>query len=245
MEINFLGFFKNIQNIFSDWWLTILKGIGATLLLSIIGTLIGLLISLPFGIMRISKTESYDTKTSKFLKRFGNSLVKAYVTFFRGTPMMVQAMLFYYGFSLLGVNWSSFVAALFTVSLNTAAYLTEIIRSGLQSVSVGQSEAYLALGMKPRQGLMNVLFPQALKTSMAAIGNEMIINIKDTSVFCCIGVMDLYNSTKTAGNDGFHYVETMAIAAVIYLILTMVTSKVLQKVESRIGAPTKDLTSCN
>jgi putative lysine transport system permease protein len=244
-ELLFLSFFTNVSGIFTQWWKTILLGIVVTLALSVIGTIVGLLIALPFGVMRVKKIEPYDTPFVKALKKVGKAFVGAYVTFFRGTPMMVQATLFYYGFSLIGIDWSAFVAGLFTVSLNTAAYLTEIIRSGLLGISDGQKEAGGALGMNNQQVFWSILFPQALKRSMAAIGNEMIINIKDTSVFMCIGVMDLYNSTVTAGNDGYHYVESMIIAAAIYLVLTVATSKILEKVERHIGAPTKELTSSN
>ena len=104
-----------------------------------------------------------------FLKDLEIQLVKAYVTFFRGTPMMVQAMLFYYGFSLLGVNWSSFVAALFTVFFKHAHILRRLYVVDYNRYPVGQSEAIFSTRNEPRQGLMNVLFPQALKTSMAAM----------------------------------------------------------------------------
>lgn len=234
-----------IIEIITEYALLLLKGVGVTLLLSIIGTIIGLLIAFVFSIIRVQSINPYDSKIINVIKRIGIGFVKTYVTIIRGTPMIVQAVLFYYGFQQIGIRWSPLMAGLFTVSVNTAAYLIEVLRGGIQSVDKGQLEAARAIGMNQRKAMFLVVIPQALKNSFASIGNELIVNIKDTAVLNIIAVVDLFTVTKSAAGKTYFYMEAMLIAAAIYLFLTYFSSKILMYLERKAGAPVKEITSCN
>ena len=262
-----------IITIVTEYATLFLQGIGITLLLAIVGTIAGLLIALLFGYIRVQTIHPYDSKFTKIFKNVINFIVKIYVTVFRGTPMILQAFIFYYGFLHLGINWSALAAGIFTVSLNTGAYLTEVIRGGIGSVDKGQLEAARALGMSETKAMLLIIYPQALKNSMASIGNELIVNIKDTAVLSTIGIIDLFNATTTITGATYLYLEAYSIGAIIYLILTYAkiwdapynftsdkkhnivaiiyliltytSSKLLMYFEKRIGAPVKEITSSN
>ncbi len=223
----------------------ILQGVGITLLLSVVGTILGLLIALIFGSLLSIESSPFDSNVKRRFNKVIKLIIKAYVTVFRGTPMIVQAMIFFYTFHQIGINWSATVAGLFTVTLNTGAYLTEVVRGGINSVSKDQKEAGLSIGLSTFQTFRLIILPQALKNSMASIGNELIVNIKDTSVLSVIMVVDLFNACKTAAGKYAAHTEAMLIAAAIYLCLTLFFSYVLQKIEKKIGAPIKALTSSN
>lgn len=231
--------------IIQEYGITFLYGIGITLLLSLTGTVIGLMLAFVFCVIRQTTVKSNDNALMKVLKKAGHAFVNIYVTVIRGTPMIVQAVIFYYGFYQIGIRWSSIAAGLFTVSINTTAYLTEVLRSGIESVDVGQKDAALAIGMKPAKAFSLVVFPQALKNSFSSIGNEFIVNIKDTAVLSTIMVVDLFAAAVKAQGATLAYLESMTIAALCYLILTYSVSKILMVIEKRIGAPIKQLPSCN
>lgn len=223
----------------------ILKGIGTTLLLAIVGTILGLIIALFLGSILSLDTSPFDSKFKRYLKKISKIIINIYVTVFRGTPMVVQAMIFYYSFYKAGIQWSYTTAGIFTVTFNTAAYLAEVVRSGIASISKEQTEAGLAIGLTPFKTFIYIVLPQALKNTMASIGNELIVNIKDTSVLSVIMIVDLYNACSMAGTKYAAVIEAMLIAAVIYLFLTSFFSIVLRLIEKRIGAPTKAITSSN
>lgn len=245
-SIEQLGFFGWIYKIFEEYYLQILYGIGRTLLLALVGTIVGLGLALIFSSIIVKKIDKYhDSLINIVITKILKFIVNVYVTVIRGTPMMVQALIFYYLFKGFGIDWDPLTAGLFTVSINTTAYLTEVLRGGINSVDNGQLEAARSIGMSEAKALLFVVYPQAIKNSMASIGNEFIVNIKDTSVLNVIGVIELYNSTLMAGNKYFKVVEAMCIAATIYLILTYTSSKLLKIFEKRIGAPVKEIESCN
>lgn len=226
------------------------KGIGFgllnTLWVSIFGTLIGLIIGLICGLIRVQAINPYDNKFVVFLKKSSNYVVRVYVTIFRGTPMVLQALILFNIFTFIfrlnvAINLASFI----TVSINTGAYLTEVIRNSIQSVDRGQLEAARAMGMSQQKAMMYVIFPQAIKISFASIGNEFIINIKDTSVLQIIGFQDVFSTIKGAMSNDFRILFWYLVAGVIYLILTYGCSKILTFTEKRIGAPVKEITSSN
>ena len=232
------GFFGWIGRIISEYSKQILLGIGRTLLLSLVGTIVGFIIACLFSYIKTKKEVGI---VGKILKGF----VNGYVTIIRGTPMMVQALIFYYSFKMMGVNWDPLTAGLFTVSVNTTAYLTEVLRGGIESVDEGQYEAARSIGMSGFKSMLFIVYPQAIKNSMASIGNEFIVNIKDTSVLNVIGVIEVYNACLMAGNKYYKVVEAMCIAAVIYLIMILTSSYLLKKLELKIGSPVKEITSSN
>lgn len=240
-----MNFFEKIWWIISRYYLQFLQGIGVTLLLAFVGTIIGLIIALFLAILRIQKPNKRDSKLVKGLKIFGSGFAKVYITVFRGTPMIVQAMIIYFGFATAGMTMAPLIAGLITVSLNTTAYLAEVIRGGIQSVDPGQMEASRSLGFNQFQTFVHIVLPQAIKNTMPSIGNEFIINIKDTSVLSVIQVVDLYRVADLAGNAKAIYFESMIVAACIYLFLTLVTTKVLNYIEKRMDMPVKALPSAN
>jgi putative lysine transport system permease protein len=231
--------------IIEDFGSLFLRGILTTIELAFLGTLIGFLIALGLCIMRIQTVNPNDSRFNKILKRISSGFVKTYVTIFRGTPMMVQAIIFYYSFYEIGIRWSPFEAGLFTISLNTAAYLAEVLRGGIESVDHGQYEAARSIGMSGIKSYIFVVFPQAIKNSFASIGNELIVNIKDSSVLSLIAVVDLFNIADRAAGKYYWFVESMLIAAAIYLVLTYVTSKILFVIEKKMDIQTKDIVSSN
>ena len=146
--------------------------------------------------------------------------------------MIVQAMIFYYGISPLRLSWwTPLVAGLTVVTLNTTAYIAEVIRSGINGIDKGQMEAARSLGFSRRDAMFLIVFPQAIKHSLPSIANEFIVNLKDTAVLSVIGVFDLFRATSSATSSNFRIVEGFFIAAIIYLILTYITGKVVQKLD--------------
>jgi putative lysine transport system permease protein len=216
-----------------------LLGIRTTLIVAIIGTLIGLLIGLLAGGIRAIRPDKTLSKGKKALKVFIDLLIKIYIEVFRGTPMMVQALLFKYGCMMMGVNWNNIlpgidvfngwmVAGLIVITLNTAAYMGEVVLSGLNGVDKGQSEGARSLGLSSSQTLWSVVLPQALRNAIPTIGNEWIVNIKDSSVLNVIGVAELYFAAYNAANDSYAFMASYLIIAVIYLMLTLLSNLVLK-----------------
>lgn len=211
-----------------------IKGIQTTLLLSLTGTIIGLIIGLLFGVFRSFEIEENDSFIVKVLKRIAFIFVEIYVAVFRGTPMIVQAMFLFYGLkSILG--WDNIIAGIVIISINTGSYMVEIIRSGIQSVSNGQKEAARSLGLTHTQSMFNVILPQAIKNAFPSIGNEFIVNIKDSAVLSVIGITDLYFQGNAVSGSLFVYTETFFVVALIYFVLTFITSKILNYVEKRLN----------
>ena len=158
--------------------------------------------------------------------------------------MMVQAMIIYYG--LVGIlKWTPEEAGLVIVSINTGAYLTEVIRDGIESIDKGQMEASRSLGFSYFESMISIVFPQAIKNTMASIGNEFVINIKDTSVLNVIGCAEMYFILNTSAATNYKYMEQMVVGAIIYLILTFTTTKILKLIEKKLDVPSKELKGSN
>lgn len=230
-------------NLLIDSWGVFVKyqpllysGIKNTLIVALIGTLVGLLIGLIVGALRaISvKREASDSTKITFLKRFTYAITSIYVAIFRGTPMMVQAMFLYY-LLLPVLQWTPMVAACCIISINTGAYMSEIIRAGIQSVDAGQGEAARSIGMTSMQTMRHIIIPQAIKNSFPSIGNEFIVNIKDSCVLNCIGFGELFFQAKTISGSTFSYQEAFFVAGCLYFIMTFITSMILSLIENRMN----------
>jgi putative lysine transport system permease protein len=161
-------------------------------------------------------------------------LLNIYIAVFRGTPMMVQALFIYY-LLLDSLHWSYLQAAIVVISVNTGAYMAEIIRSGIQSVDIGQSEAARALGMSNAQTMLKVIIPQAIRNAFPAVGNEFIVNIKDSSALMIISVTELMFQAKSIAGSTFLFTETYFLEAVIYFLLTAAASLTLNAMERRMN----------
>jgi len=230
-----MEFLQKAFQLFNEYSSLFLYGIRITLLISLSGTIIGLVIGLFVGGIRAVKIEIRDKRLIKISKKCIHILTGVYIEIFRGTPMMVQSMFIYYGFLRPVLGWNVVNSGIFIVSINTGAYMAEIIRSGIQSVDNGQTEAARSIGMSSLQTMFYVILPQAIKNSFPSIGNEFVVNIKDTSVLNVIAVTELYfQSTRIAGST-FNSTLPYFVAAVIYFVLTYSTTLILKLVEKRLN----------
>ena len=211
----------------------ILNGIGMTLLLASVGTIAGFFIGLAVGIVRTIPTPT--TSGKRWLLKFVNWLLSVYIEIFRGTPMMVQAAVIYYGIAQFWhLNIDRTVAALIIVSINTGAYLAEIIRGGIISTPEGQFEAASALGMTHNQRMWHIILPQAIKNCLPSITNEFIVNIKDTSVLSIISVSELFFVGSTIASQTFKFFPTYLTISAIYLILTFTITRIFNLIEKHL-----------
>ena len=221
-------------------------GISYTVRLALFGTAIAFVLALLMVFLRIQEPDKRDNDFVKFLKIVANKFSRFYI--FRGTPMMVQSLILYNavfglfkrtGMSVSDINrvWPLFLAGLVTVSLNSPAYLSAVLRGGILAVDAGQMEAARSLGMTHWQAMRKVVFPQAIKNSLPAIGNEFIINIKDSSVLCVVGVSDLMFMTRSVAGIYYKGTECYLIAAIVYLFLTYLSSLLLKAITGKMTAP--------
>ncbi|MBU5455069.1 amino acid ABC transporter permease [Caproiciproducens sp. MSJ-32] len=227
---------ESIVKIVQENWPMFLRGAWVTIYISIIGTLIGTLIGLLVGVIRTIPVPERGIK-KVFLKVI-NVILSIYIEFFRGTPMIVQSMVIYYGSAqFLGIDINRIVAALFIVSINTGAYMSEIVRGGIVSIDKGQFEAAQAIGMSHAQTMFNVILPQVIRNILPATGNEFVVNIKDTSVLNVISVSELFFQTKSIAGNNFKYFESFSVACIIYLILTFTITRILRFIERKLDGP--------
>jgi putative lysine transport system permease protein len=213
-----------------------LRGAGVTLYISIIGTILGSIIGLLVGVVRTIPMPERGGKRG--LLKVVNVILSIYIEFFRGTPMIVQAMVIYYGSALaFGIDMNKIAAAIFIVSINTGAYMSEIVRGGIVSIDKGQFEAAHAIGMNHIQTMLNVVLPQVIRNILPATGNEFVINIKDTSVLNVISVSELFFQTKSVAGNNFRYFESFFVASVIYLVMTFSITRILRFIERKLEGP--------
>jgi len=231
-------FFGRIIFIIQNYWTSLLRGAGTTLLIALVGTLVGCIIGFIVGFIQAIPVTPRDSAAKKVILKIVKIILKIYVEVFRGTPMMVQAMFLYYGaMMLLGLNMSMWAAAFFIVSINTGAYMAETVRGGIYSVPLSQTEGAMAIGMTHFQTMTNVILPQALRNIMPQIGNNLIINIKDTCVLSCIGVVELFFASKSVAGTYYTYFETFTVTMAMYLIMTLFFSWLLRLMEKKMDGP--------
>ena len=222
-------------------------GISYTVRLALFGTAIAFVLALLMVFLRIQEPDKRDNDFVKFLKIVANKFSRFYIFVIRGTPMMVQSLILYNavfglfkrtGMSVSDINrvWPLFLAGLVTISLNSTAYLAEVLRGGILAVDAGQMEAARSLGMTHWQAMRKVVFPQGIKNAIPALTNELIINIKDSSVLSVIGVFDLMYATTTVAGVYYRQMEVYCVALVVYLILTLVASRLLEAFGKKLGA---------
>lgn len=229
-----MEFFTTCIDIIIKYWPSLLLGVETTLFIALTGTILGLIVGLIIGGLKAIQLDKTASKSSIIVKKIYDIISTIYIEVFRGTPMMVQAMFLYYALRPV-FNWNNTTAAIFVISINTGAYMSEIIRSGIQSVDAGQSEAARSLGMSSIQTMMLVVLPQAIKNAFPAIGNEFIVNIKDSSVLMIISITELMFQSKSIAGSNYKTVETYFISACIYLILTSLTSIILRFIERKMN----------
>ncbi len=236
-------FWGRIVFLLENYGSSFLSGAAATLIIALISTLIGCAIGFFCGIIQTIPQHKNDNIIRKFALWLVKAILGIYVEVFRGTPMMVQAMFIYYGSAtVFGINMSPWFAAIFIVSINTGAYMAETVRGGILSIDPGQTEGAKAIGMSHLQTMTGIILPQALRNIMPQIGNNLIINIKDTCVLSAISIVELYFSGKTVAGNYYWYFESFTIVMLIYLVMTVLFSKLLRFAESKMdGSDSFDL----
>ena len=227
--------------LWSQHWGRYLSGIRSTLILAVVATLIGCIIGLICGILNTIPYSKTDPLPKRFLLKLIRVVVRIYVEVFRGTPMVLQAVFIYYGlpyFSdqqiMFRGNSGMWLAAIIIVSINTGAYMAESVPGGIISIDPGQTEGAKAIGMTHVQTMTSVILPQALRNIMPQIGNNFIINIKDTSVMFIIGFIEFFGQHRNIVGTNNMYFQSAAIEMIGYLCMTLTASFILRWVERRL-----------
>ncbi len=228
---------RDVLQLLSKYGAVYLGGVRNTLLLSVAATFAGCVIGFVCGILQTIPVKRNDSAARKALLGLVRAVIRVYVEVFRGTPMILQAVFIYYGLPYFTMNRIQFrnvwTVSLFVVSVNTGAYMTESFRGGILSVDRGQTEACHAIGLTHLQTMAYVVMPQALRNIMPQIGNNYIINVKDTSVMFIIGFSDFFAVHKAVSGAVFKYFPSAVIEMAGYLILTLAASALLRLAERR------------
>lgn len=208
----------------SKYYKFFLEGTQYTVLIAFFTVILGTVLGLFLSLMKLSK--------NKILK----AIASIYIEFVRGTPILVQLYIVYYGMPAMGIDLPDMLAGVVTLSINSGAYVAEIIRAGINAVDKGQMEAGRSLGMTSAMTMRLIIIPQAFKNILPALGNEFITIIKESSIVSVIGIGELmYKADTVRGNTALPF-EPLIVAAVIYFLLTFSLSKLLGNIERRMKA---------
>jgi len=228
---------SDMVSLWSKYGGTYMGGIYRTLVLATIGTVIGCLIGFVCGIVQTIPVYKNDSPVKKVILKVVQIILRIYVEVFRGTPMILQAVFIYYGLPYFSNNTIQFdgkwLVSIIVVSINTGAYMTESMRGGIISVDTGQTEGAMAIGMTHFQTMTSVVLPQAIRNIMPQIGNNFIINVKDTSVMFIIGFTDFFAVHKSVVGATFTYFPSAAIEMIGYLTMTLLASWLLRLLEKK------------
>lgn len=238
-----MDFFQGVEKVWKMGSRQLFIGVGNTMLIALTATILGLLIGLIIGIIRTIPLSK--NKFVRALQRVVNFLFSAYIELFRGTPMMVQAMVIYWGYAFAnnGETLPIIPSAIFIVSINTGAYMAEIVRGGILSVDKGQFEGAASVGMNHVQTMVHVVIPQVLRNILPSISNEFVINIKDTSVLNVIGVTELFYQGQVIAQMSFQLFPAYTIMCIIYFVLTFTITRILRLCEKLLEGK-KNYTIC-
>ena len=222
------------------------SGILNTLVLALVATAIGCLIGFVCGVLNTIPYTQNDPLPKRFFLKLIRIVVRVYVEVFRGTPMVLQAVFIFYGLPYFTDNAMRFndvwTAAILIVSINTGAYMAESVRGGIISIDPGQTEGAKAIGMTHVQTMVNVIMPQAIRNIIPQIGNNFIINIKDTSVMFIIGFTEFFAAHKAVVGASYRYFPSAAIEMIGYLTMTLLASFILRYIEKKMdGSSSYDL----
>ena len=219
-------------------------GISYTVRLALFGTAIAFVLALLMVFLRIQEPDKRDNDFVKFLKIVANKFSRFYIFVIRGTPMMVQSLILYNavfglfkrtGMSVSDINrvWPLFLAGLVTISLNSTAYLAEVLRGGILAVDAGQSEAARSLGLSSAQAMKLVVLPQAVKNVLPALGNEVVTMVKESSICSTLGMVELMFAAKTVATSTYISLAPYVLAALMYFCITYPAGKAIEALERR------------
>ena len=227
----------DIAKLWAKYGGSYLTGMRNTLVLALVATAIGCVIGFVCGILNTIPCTDRDPLPKRILLRLIRIIVRVYVEVFRGTPMVLQAVFIYYGLPYFTDNAVKFtniwVAAMLVVSINTGAYMAESVRGGIISIDPGQTEGAKAIGMTHVQTMLHVILPQALRNIMPQIGNNFIINVKDTSVMFIIGFPDFFAAHRAAVGASYLYFPSATVEMAGYLCMPLIASFLLRWVEKK------------
>ncbi len=227
-----MAFFETMQKIIVRYSSFFMEGIVNTLIIAAFSVLLGTLLGTVMATMRMGRIAPLRW------------LAVAYIEFIRGTPLMVQLMFIFYGLPMIGIkipdiswipNFSRFAAGIVAMSMNSCAYVAEIIRSGIQAVDIGQTEAARSVGFSSGEAMRLVVLPQAVKNILPALGNEFVTVIKESSIVSVIGIADLMFRTNDIIALSYRSLECLAVAAVLYFIMTFISSRLISLAERRMS----------
>ena len=228
---------NDIGKLWDKYGASYLTGMRNTLILALTATAIGCVIGFLCGGLYTIPCAPGDSPVKKFFLKLIRAIVRIYVEVFRGTPMVLQAVFLYYGLPYFTNGAQRFdniwAAAILVVSINTGAYMAESVRGGIISVDPGQTEGAKAIGMTHVQTMLNVILPQALRNIMPQIGNNFIINVKDTSVMFIIGFPDFFSAHRAAVGASYLYFPSAAVEMIGYLTMTLIASFLLRWLEKK------------
>ena len=242
----FIQLFSDIVKLWTKYGDSYVSGMANTLILALVATLIGCIIGFICGVLNTIPYSQNDSIAKKFFLKLIRGIVRVYVEVFRGTPMVLQAVFLFYGLPYFTNNLVRFTdiwtPAILVVSINTGAYMAESVRGGIISIDPGQTEGAKAIGMTHVQTMTSVILPQALRNIMPQIGNNFIINVKDTSVMFIIGFPDFFAAHRVAVGASYLYFPSATVEMVGYLTMTLLASFLLRWVEKKLdGASSYEL----
>lgn len=225
--MNFEAKINKFLEILIDYkgYVKVIEGLENTLKIAVIGLLIGIVIGTLIATVRV-------IPKYKRLPRILNSICTFYVGLFRGTPMVVQLLVFYYvALPLMGINLPSVSVAIAVFGLNSGAYISEIMRSGIQSVDYGQTEGGRSVGLSFATTMMKIVIPQAVKNILPTLGNEFIALIKETSVVSFVGAADLYVAFNYIGSNSYEFMVPYLVMAIIYILIVCIITLLIKLME--------------
>lgn len=231
---------QDMVDLWLNYWPRYLIGIRNTVILAIVATALGCLIGFICGILNTIPYSKQDHVVKRFFVKLIRVIVRIYVEVFRGTPMVLQAVFIFYGlpyFTHSAVAFSGYAgiwtACIIVVSINTGAYMAETVRGGIISIDPGQTEGAKAIGMTHVQTMLHVILPQAIRNILPQIGNNFIINVKDTSVMFIIGFPDFFSAHRAAVGASYLYFPSAVVEMAGYLTMTLIASFLLRWLEKR------------
>ena len=229
-----MSFLNDVLNIFIKYYPQLLTGVGNTLLIALTSTVAGLALGLLTGVVRTAPMSK--NPVLRALHKLLNAIIAIYVEIFRGTPMMVQSMVIYWGYAFAtgGDTLPLIPSGILIVSINTGAYMAEIVRGGIISIDRGQFEGAMSIGMTHAQTMFKVIIPQVMRNILPSVSNEFVINIKDTSVLNVIGVTELYYFAGIIKRQNFQTFLTYLVVCILYFILTFTVTRLLRWVERKL-----------
>ena len=210
-------------------YVTVIEGLQNTLMIAITGLIIGILIGTLIATVRV-------LPKYKVLPRILNAICSFYVELFRGTPIVVQLLIFYFVlFPLMGIRMDGVQVSMMVFGLNSGAYISEIMRSGIQSVDIGQMEGGRSVGLSFGTTMMKIVIPQAVKNILPTLGNEFIALIKETSVVSFVGAADLYKAFNVIGSNSYEFMVPYIVMALIYIVMVLLISLAIRLMERSLG----------